>query len=166
MGSEAFQETSVTGTPTIVVAKSANETVNNSSTLQDDNDLLYAMAASTSYFFSIFLILTGASTTADWKFGWTVPASATMFWGPMAAGVLGTVIWANTGAASSPAAFLTEGSTLVNGGINGTHGLALFGIVRNSSTAGNLQFQWAQNTPTVEDNVINKDSLMLINKIQ
>lgn len=155
---------------TSVVAKTANETVNGSQTLQNDDELLFAMAASTTYRVELVLSLTAANTTAKWKFGWTAPASATMAWGAMGTGIAGSGqidgSWNGTASGSTgPAAILTVSDSLAIGSAGVTNGLVIWAIVYNSTNAGNLQFQWCQNVSNASNNVVNAGSHMMVTKL-
>ncbi len=60
-----------------VVRKTANETISaNNSTLQDDNELLFAIGASETWCFAFYIIYSDTTAT-DIKFAVTGPASAT-----------------------------------------------------------------------------------------
>lgn len=81
-----------------------------------------------------------ASTTADFKFAYTIPAAATMRWGISALGTAGTTPSYTTATAS--AAALSIGALGV-----GTVTMArMEGDITMGGTAGNLQMQAAQNT--------------------
>ncbi len=143
------------------VVKTADETVNNSTALQNDNELFFAMATNTAYFVEVFLRLNASSVNADWKFGWSVPSGCTMVWGPVSSGGSQTVSpWNTEAVTTAPLAFLTQSDTSSLGAsasANG-HGAYIAAFVRNGSAAGDLQFQWAQNTATGENNTVSKDS--------
>ena len=153
-----------------IVVKTADETLNTSTTLQDDNDLLFAVAANKSYQFALTLYVYGAANgaTMDFKCGWTVPASATMAWAPVATTVATDPTFMGNAAASGHTALLTEASTPAFG-LSTTataHGIRLHGRVRTAGTAGNVQFQWAQNTSNGSNLVVEEDSNILIWTLQ
>jgi len=54
-----------TGAPTAVVTKSADETVTSSSTLQDDDELQYALTSGKSYYIQLVLLVSRANTTGE-----------------------------------------------------------------------------------------------------
>ena len=152
----------------VIVVKSANETVNNSAVLQDDNHLVFAMAANTNYFFELNLLITGLSNTPDCKIGWTVPAACTMLWGTTGPASSGSNLngWQIQSTGTTVVAISTESTTVAFGLSAVTSGHTFWGIVRNGANAGNLQLQWAQNTQTAEDVVFLKDSFLRITKLQ
>ena len=152
-------------------AVQANDQTFTDSTLVNVTSLLFAMAASTSYFCEVYLLLSSDNTNADYKFGWTVPASATMFWGHIGttsgAGAVTTAHWFSYTTGATPDALLTAGSTLAIAAGNLTNGIPLWAIVRNSTNAGNLQLQAAQNaTQGGTATKVLKDSLLRIRKLQ
>src|SRR3990167_3404815 len=126
----------------IIARRAADSSAKTNDTLANDTTLLWAVAANEVWFFDIWATWSGAKTTHDLKVGWSVPASAAMSWGP----VSGTFQWTPQAAASSPVAILGAAGTAALGGISGTLGPVISGIVVVSSTAGNMNLQWAQNT--------------------
>lgn len=153
-----------------IVRRSANTAARNSgntgSTLTDDDatggTLAFAIAANEVWFFQAWLYLTAANATMDSKFGWSVPAGATMLWGlPGAgntAGSKGFGAWSST----DPGAINTEsGSQLVNSAAL-TYGVSLAGKVVNGATPGTVTLQWAQNTANGSDLLLLADSILLL----
>src|SRR5262245_10037005 len=56
--------------------KAADETVNNSSVLQNDDDFLFSVLANEKYAVQLVLNV-NSGATPDWKANWTKPAGAT-----------------------------------------------------------------------------------------
>jgi hypothetical protein len=136
---------------------SGDSTCTNSTTLQDITGLSFAIAANEVWFVEAYLMGTNgaAGATADWKFGWTVPASCTADWGGLQ--VAGATIagWGVSTAATGGAAILAVGSTFSIGGVNSARqAFSVGGIFTNSSTPGTVQLQFAQNTQTNENTII------------
>ena len=149
------------------IAVQASDQTFTDSTLANVTSLLFAMAASTSYFVEVFVLLSSSAANADYKFGWTAPASATMFWGQYGTGGSSSSGWATANTGATPDAMLAVGGTLSIGAGNLTNGIILWAIVRNSTNAGNLQFQAAQDTTQAGTTTqVLKDSLMRIRKLQ
>lgn len=146
----------VLGTGAQIIRKTAETQVrNNSTTLQDDDALLAALAANETVYFAAWVIHVG-NVTADIKFAFTVPAGAAL-------------AWADPNASLSTASTLqTSVYVTTSGGVLSYAGGAtsltqlLVGIVRNGSTAGNLQLQWAQNTATAADIKVRTDSFLMV----
>ena len=135
---------SVSGLPaykTLGVRKAADETVSNSAALQNDDELLAAVAASTKYQFTAYLRCSGDGTY-DIKFSWTVPAGATVLWSALGYGTAGVFgFYPSTDA--DPVPMGTNGATVVT--------VLFVGTVVVAGTAGNLQLQWAQNSAFATD---------------
>lgn len=124
------------GTET-TIRKTSNETVTSSTTLQNDNELVYAMAANTNYHFEISILYTGA-TAGDIKFSIVVPSGGDLW----ASGLIpsgGTVSLFGPMAASGS----VVSSVDALGATNPTM-IFIRGVVMNGSNAGDLQLQWAQ----------------------
>ena len=138
-----------------VVTKTADETVNNSTTLQDDNHLVFAMAANITYAIDMVLLLNSTGDTPDFKFGWTVPSGCVMFW----EGIVNNA-WGFGGTVLKGA-----GDTDTAGSVSGTGGALFKLFVRNGANAGNLQLKWAQNTADSSDSKLLKHSHMLVHNL-
>lgn len=134
--------------------KVADETVNNSATLQNDDELLFPVSASTNYILRGRIVFnTGA--TPDIKIGWTGPTGFTMDY---------SVLGFSGGAAFSANRFSETGTPEVDGA-----GVAdeffLDGIVKISTTAGTLQFQWAQNTANASNTLVMANSYIALQQV-
>uniref|UniRef100_A0A6M3IYH6 Uncharacterized protein n=1 Tax=viral metagenome TaxID=1070528 RepID=A0A6M3IYH6_9ZZZZ len=134
------------------VRKTADETVNNSDVLQNDNHLLFAVAANEVWELTINILALSATATPDLKANITVPAGAT-----------GALQWIGS-------TNYTE--TYAIGGLNpvfplvATLGLfQLKAIVVNGANAGNVQFQWAQQTATVQNTTVKANSCIIAHKL-
>jgi len=125
------------GGPTIV-RKTADETVNNSAVLQNDDHLLLAIAANEVWLVVFYLnLLQGDSTTPLYKFAVTVPDGATLIFG-------GPMETTTTGVANVIGTTTSGGALTQRTAANAIDALMLFAIVTNGATAGNIQLQWAQ----------------------
>lgn len=144
-----------------VVRKTADETVNNSTTLQNDDELLYAMAANAIVYFRANLIVSSSSSGAntDFKLAFTVPAAATLAWS-----FTGGINFESSAAtASAPAPRTTSGDPLNTfTDDNSTRLVTVEGIVVNGANAGNLQLQWAQVTAAVSDTKVLTNSYLMV----
>jgi hypothetical protein len=120
------------------VFKTADEGLTNNDTLQNDNDLVVALEASSDYYVECFVILSADSATPGWQFQFIEPTSA-VFDGH----------WMSQAGSPTIAAF-----TQVNGGLgfalplNGRRIVKFEIVVRTVGNAGNFQLQWAQNIAT------------------
>lgn len=137
------------------VVKAADETVNNSAALQDDDELFAPVGASQTYIFEALLsYIAAASATPDIKFAFTIPAGATLLWSGVGGG----------GSASEQ----TETASAAAKSWAATTALAsvhVRGIVVVGGTAGELQLQWAQNVATAEDTDLKANSWLRIRRV-
>lgn len=129
----------------------ATQTVNNSATLVNDSDLAVAVAANATYEWELHASWQTA-VNCDLKTAWTFPAGTTGL--KHALGATGTAGGftdrTNTSARVSAHVLTTVVAYQID--IAGTdQWIHEWGVAVTSTTAGTLQFQWAQNTATVGD---------------
>lgn len=127
-----------------VTKKTADETVNNSAALQNDDHLSFAVLANKVYTLRVRLIITNTSgTTGTIKFAFTVPAGAVVQFSEEGGG--NPKLWTavTTGAPFSQTA-LTPAGVYLN----------YVAHIIVAGTAGTAQFQWAQNAAAVYDLVM------------
>ena len=122
------------GSGPIVVVKSADESVGSSTTLQNDDELLAALASSTRYAFRLMFFM-DSNTTAGFKHDFAVPTGAT---GTVTTNLRPTTPTANTVRDIEADQTYTVSNTT-------ERFLIIHGHVTTDTTAGNLQFRWAQN---------------------
>lgn len=123
------------------VRKSADEVINNTTALQDDDALFAALPAAGTFQFELNLTYM-ATTVADIKFAFTWPAGATAEWGIIS---LATAATTSTGDANF--GFQNVSGTAISaGGIGAANPVPaqIFGDIVMGGTAGNLRLQWAQ----------------------
>lgn len=142
--------------------KTSNESVTSSTTLQNDDQLVLPVAANAKYTFEMFLIYDGAGAgLGDLKRDFTGPSGIVMN-------------YANFGPNNSAAgltqydvvmATLTDVSRVL--GTNGATAMTAQpkGYVATSSTAGNLQFRWAQNVSSATATRVLVGSWMKLTRI-
>lgn len=119
-----------------LIVKEANETVNNSNTLQDDDELLFAVAANEVWQFEGVLALS-TNATPDFQLTFTGPAGAV---GSFTA-IYGDVASGNVDAGSGGLANAV-GLASANAGAM----VRFWGGIHNGANAGNLTLRWAQLT--------------------
>jgi len=153
-GANDPQWATVSGIPTIV-RKTADEAVNNSSTLQNDDHLLLAIAANEVWVVEAILYYLSAGVTPDLKVAWALPAGATGFY-------LG---W---GLGYTDAAYIstTISTDFLTFGTGATARIAIVKLLAiNGATAGNIQLKWAQGTPVAEDTKVLANSCLIAHKL-
>jgi len=145
-------------TTTKVVLKTADETVNNSSTLQNDDHLILPLGANEVWIFQFFLF-SNSSTTADIKIAFTAPTGAVFQYLISSADIgVDSSTTTATFARMSTGAINIYGESLDKLDI-------LRGLVINGANAGNLQLQWAQSLAEVSDTIVRANSCLIATKI-
>lgn len=138
-----------------VIRKTADQTVNNSDELQDDDELFLPLGANEVWAF-ILLLIENSSETADIITGFAVPSGAVY---------TGWVTLRDINDQLEGRPFATEDTISMSGvGVAQIPGL-FTGIVINGATAGNLQFQWSQYIPEESDTKVLANSLLLAWKL-
>ncbi len=133
----------------LVAVKTADETINSDATLTDDTDLQVELLASKTY--AIFGFIYWESPTApDFKYALSAPAGAT--------GLKSSGNWTASGNATQSDHTTSQFLTGVAGSTRCTPFMV---TIRNSTTAGTLAFQWAQNTINVADTILRINSWMV-----
>lgn len=141
-----------TGLVVAAAAKSADGTpVNNSTTLVADADLTLAVAANSVYLVRARLYVT-SNTTADVKFQFDGPASAT-----------GDFDFMGVNLPSNLAIALGSPTNIVN--CEATDVFQVTGVIRTGATAGNLALSMAQNTATAVNTILKKNSWLETTKV-
>jgi len=147
------------GTGLTTAYKPDDEVVNNSKTLQDDDDLVFSIAASEIWYFEFFLnSLSG--TTPKIKYALILPSGATLracVYSINPSGAQALQLLASASAVNIAGAGVTDG----------THNVLtrIYGYVLNSTTAGTVQLQWAQNTADASDTTVKAGSYLVANKL-
>lgn len=137
--------------PTIL-RKASDETVNNSETLQNDDDLVLAVGANDVWLIELVVFMISPSVTPDIDWLFAVPSGG-------AVRGLGYVSLTTLGAYAD----LTSEATLAV--LTTERAIRAPMLYIGGGTAGNLQLQWAQHTGTAEDTKVKANSLMLCHKI-
>lgn len=133
------------------VVKTADETVNNSAVLQDDDHLFFPVEANESWYVEVTALMTAVSATADYLIGWSGPAGATATWSHDSGA---NSAWVNVAVGGTPNTMKTLSDTVTVGALAGTFGTRFSGVFNSSATAGTIKFRWAQNTQTAENSKI------------
>lgn len=131
--------------------KGATETVNNSTTLQDDDDFAFAIGANEIVPFHMW-IRGDSNATADFKWAFSVPSGG--------GGVVLQTAYGGAGVGSSITPFAISSGT----GIQTNAGFYIYftGFAQAAATPGTVQFQWAQNTLDASDTTVQAGSWLQV----
>jgi len=124
-----------------VATKAALESVTNSITMQNDDELFSAVEANATYDVDLHLLY-DAATAADITIGWTGPSGAAMAWGMVGAQVNVT----SSGTVpdvTMQTRIISEVQDLGGGPSTGTYAW-VHGTLTTAGTSGTLNFRWAQ----------------------
>lgn len=138
------------------VRKAADEIVNNSAALQDDDELTMLFPANSTWDLEWMLRATSATATPDLKVGFTVPASA--------AG--GVAIMGGDAAVVRGGAFGATFSTIPLWASADEAGVFIKATIRIGATSGAVTLRWAQQTATAEDTKILANSWMKATQVK
>lgn len=142
-----------------LVYKTADEVVNNSTTLQNDDHLLFAVAANEIWAFSIFInFLSG--TTPDFKGMLSIPSGAIL---RAVAEKFFTFTNIEITMLFDSTTFIIAGSGVTDGADNSY--VVIRGYIINGATANNLQLQWAQNVANASNTTVKKGSYIVAHKL-
>jgi hypothetical protein len=142
-----------------LIRKAANESVTNSTTLQNDDHLVLAMGANEAWEFEAWILAgVGNSGTPDFKYTFAAPAGSTINWVASHQQVAST--------AQTNVAMVTASGTTVNIDMtsNQTYLVRVRGVVVTGGTAGNLQLQWAQNALNAVATTVQANSFLKAGK--
>lgn len=156
--------TTVNGQPVgqnLFAKKTANEVVNNSASMQDDDHLTVTVAANAVYELTALLIYDG-TTTADLKAGFTGPSGATLDWvthsldATAGSGTTAVKMTAQTISGTPSFGSIGAGSKVVG---------RVSGLLTVASTGGTFKVQWAQNTAEATDTTMYAGSYLSLRRI-
>jgi hypothetical protein len=146
-----------------VIRKTADESVTNSTTLQNDDALTFVGGANQTWLLTYVLFITSPEA-ADFAFDMTVPAGATF-----RIGVMGLAP-GDTGADATGDGVFTNrsGSGGLEVGTSGTS-MPVLAVVRavvvNAGTAGAVALKWAQKTADAGATTVLTNSFLLIDRV-
>lgn len=145
----------------LVARKTADESVTSSTTAQNDDQLLLSVEANADYELTTMIIYT-ADTGGKLAITWTAPAGATLDWihGSADSTVSATsgITWWGSGTIATSHSIGAAGT--------GTPCIARpYGILRIGSTAGTLQFKWAQMLSNVNATTVKSGSFIQLRRL-
>jgi len=145
--------------------KLADEIVNGSASLQNDDELFVAVPANTRFAIRGLINFT-SNTTANFRLDWTGPTGYTH--------ITNTKVYSRIAAAPTQ---LVDTRTFIEGAlvgasgaaslVNSTHGqlMELSGWLQTSSTAGTAQIRWSQNTSNGSNTTVYAGSFIMLEKV-
>lgn len=139
------------------VVKASDEIVNNSNTLQADNELLYALEANSIYLIEVYLFVSSLSDVPDLKIGFTAPA-----------GALGQALenyCVNTGSNVVDQQYAGASHAARIEATQAFYYPYRASVAIKTTNAGNFVLMWSQSTAVVEDTKILTGSFLHIRKI-
>ena len=143
----------------VYIRKAADETVNNSSALQDDDDFTFAVSDGEQWEIDLFLSADCPDGSADMKLQWTGSGGAT---------ITQRNFLQATRASGANASFTVEISTSsVVWDFSGTtlNAGAFIKSFISASGSGTVTLQWAQNVAYAGNTVLNQDSVLIARRI-
>lgn len=138
----------------ILVRKASDESLNYQDNLQNDDELLFASGANDVWFFFIFVIHV-AGTTPDLKHALSLPTGGTAY-------MWDSGYWRATGAEAQSDA---TGTSVCSGTTGTRKGMRMTYLYVGGGTAGNVQFQWAQNVSDATATVVKANSCIIAFKL-
>ena len=149
----------------LIAIKTATETVNNSTTIQDDDELFVTPSTNATYWVQTLVLYDSVSTTPNIKIAFSFAAGATFTYGGM--GMTTANANFDTGAGDGylrfPAA--TSGGRRTYGTMASELGAMPNGILIMDSTAGTFRLRWAQDTATAENTQVKAKSYIWARRI-
>jgi hypothetical protein len=133
--------------------KTADETINNSAVLQDDNELFVAVGASKIYLLNLDIVQS-SGTSPDFKFTFTLPSGGS--------GYLNVFAHAETNVVTTLVGLPTD--TFALAGVAANASVKVTGYI-TTSAAGTVQLQWAQNGNVVSDTIVRKGGTLVLRQI-
>lgn len=141
----------------LIVRKTADEIVNNSIVLQNDDELLFAMGANEVWEVTLLLINYSPSAVPLMSLGTSLPVGATLH---------GVVLYQNAAGTDQVNTGIIEGAIGTIYAVNSIRcRFSLKAVVINGANAGNFQLQWAQGVATVENTTMKANSCLIAHKL-
>lgn len=143
----------------ISVTKPTSQSVTSSTTLVNDTALVAAIAANANYEFTCQVFYIAASGPGDIKWTWSLPAGSALIYQNLH-NEGGSVGMNNSGVANSDA-----DTPFAAGGGSPTEAVRMTGNLNTSSTTGNVQLRWAQNTSSGTATQVRANSQLILRRI-
>lgn len=138
------------------VPKTADESLNTSASLQDDNELLLAIGANEIWLIEATILVHSTSSTPDFLFGFSAPTSPDLAFADY-------VVYNGSIFEGGPVG--TGGSQVVGISANTVAILKIQFYIDNGANAGNFVFRWAQNTSNAANTTVKAGSYLACLKV-
>ena len=135
--------------------KTSDETVNNSATLQNDDALFGAVAASATYLLRCHIVQ-NSGATPGFKLSVSLPSGATWYPGKF---ICGSAVANQQFGVMSTAAISGITGAAANSVVDFEAAIVI------STTAGSAQLQWAQNTANGSDTIVRAGSWLHLERV-
>lgn len=157
----------ITDTKLVVAMLAADMTaITANTTLADITSMSLTVAANESWEVEYGVIYNTPNATMDLKLGLTTPTSAAGWWaGTNYSSTGGQASWGSGGPSGSPSALVSLATALGFSSGNGTFGQTAKVILNNSTNAGTLKLQAAQNTSDAGNLIIKKGTYMRAHRL-
>ena len=141
----------------ITAVKTADESLASDATLNNDADLVIAVAANSRYSFELYIVAESASALPEIDIAFTGPAGSTVRYS----------MWSinEDGAALDDHADAGGTELLVDLPAALAAGIHVLGTIVVAGTAGNLQFQWAQNVSNATAVIVREGGWLIAHKL-
>jgi hypothetical protein len=143
-------KTSGSGNTFARIIKLEDETISSDSTLSNDSEILVSLSANKTYAFELILFFVTEATT-DLKMTFSAPSGSDGDYNTVR-NIIG----------GFPINNKTFGTTVVFDGTGGGSWAFVFGKVSTGETAGDLNFQWAQNASGGTNTIVKQGSSMIV----
>ncbi|MDD5041592.1 MAG: hypothetical protein PHX87_03855 [Candidatus Peribacteraceae bacterium] len=140
--------------PFTFARKTNDETVTNSTALQNDNHLFFAVGANQTWIFEMHLV-GNSSTSRDFRFAVVAPEDSTC---------LTSVSDANGSTGGSVISCGAEITKIAGTGEDTPY--IVHGLVSTGSTPGTVQLQWAQNSSGSAESILRTNSFLSAERVQ
>jgi len=146
------------------VLKSADEDLNLSTTLQNDNHLAYTVAATGTYIADLWLYAKSAANGAgDINVGWSFP-TGTLHYSAVGLGL--TLASGNDGTVTPPTILnATSGVSVIGLGLSTATLLIQVHAHFVATATGTLQFMWGQNSSNANNSTVKAGSHMIVRQV-
>ena len=145
-----------------LIRKTADETVNNSAVMQNDDHFSFSIGANEVWLVNLYLIMRGTDS-GGMDFTWSLPSG-----GQFVANFIGSQDNQSSGVAVGgvdTALITTEVRLVADAASVDIQAIHIACLIVNSSTGGTAQLQWAQATNIATDTIMHSESFMVAHQL-